>query len=137
MVPLMGTRRVDWTLIILAIVVAFGCDGGGCGGCAGVEPIPGGFQAAKRNPNAAQVRVSSGAIAKIEANPAGSRGPLVGGATNCVIEFNIPASCGGNAEICCVNNQPAATCGPLLIDLVTKSPAGQAGDGPRLELNPV
>jgi MYXO-CTERM domain-containing protein len=132
-----GTRaRFDGSILLAALVVAVGCSGDGCGGCAGMEPIPGGFPADKRNQHAAQVRVSSGAIAKIEANPAGFLGPLVGGATNGVIEFNIPASCGGNVEICCVGGQPQATCGPLLIDLVTKSPAGQPGDGQRLELNP-
>ena len=128
----MGTRhRVDWLVVITAILFAVGCSGGGCGGCAGMEPTPGGFPVAKRSPNAVQLRVSSTALAKISANPAAIIGPLVGGAMNGVIDFNVPASCGGSTEICCVNNMPQANCGPLSIDLVLR-----AGDQPRLVLTP-
>src|SRR5687768_11744019 len=117
---MMGTqkiRRVDWVVVLTALVLAVGCSGGGCGSCAGMEPIPGGFQAAKRNNNAVQIRVADSLFTKIEADPAGFIGPLAGGAMNGVVEFNIPASCGGSVEICCNNGVPAATCGPLLIDL--------------------
>ena len=131
-----GIARFDGIALLVAIVAAVGCSGDGCGGCAGTEPIPGGFPADKRNANALQMRVSSGALAKIAANPAAVIGPLVGGATNGVIEFNIPASCGGSTEICCNNGVPEPVCGPLLIDLVTKSPSG-AGSEPRLTLTPV
>ena len=128
-----NSRRVDWVVAITAIVFAVSCSGGGgCGGC-GFEPIPGGFPAAKRETNAAQVRVSSTALAKIAADPAAIIGGLVGGAGSMpgVVEFNVPASC-GDPKICCVNNVPAATCGPLVIDLV-KRPT----DPPRLVLTPV
>ncbi|MDB4963699.1 MAG: hypothetical protein JWP01_3698 [Myxococcales bacterium] len=124
-------RRIDWVVAITSIVFAVSCSGGGCGGCAQLEPIPGGFPVAKREPNAAQVRVTSTALAKIAADPASIIGPLVGGAMNGVIEFPVPASC-GDPKICCVNNMPAATCGPLEIDLV-KRPT----DSARLVLTPV
>ncbi|MDQ3338126.1 MAG: hypothetical protein M4D80_23420 [Myxococcota bacterium] len=127
----MGRRRIDWFVVITAILFAVGCSGGGCGGCAGMEPTPGGFPVAKRNPNAVQLRVTNTALAKISANPAAIIGPLVGGAMNGVIDFNVPASCGGSTEICCVNNMPQATCGPLSIDLVLRT-----GDQPRLVLTP-
>jgi len=125
-------RRIDWVVVIASLVFAVSCSGGGCGGCDGMEPIPGGFPVDKRQPNAAQVRVSSTALTKISADPAAILGPLIGGAMNGTIEFAIPASCGGNPEVCCVNGMPATTCGPLEIDL-----AQRAGDPPRLTLTPV
>jgi len=124
-------RRVDWVVAITSIVFAVSCSGGGCGGC-GFEPIPGGFPTAKREANAGQVRLSSTALAKIAADPASIIGGLVGGTTMPgIIEFPIPASC-GDPKICCVNNVPQATCGPLVIDLV-KRPTDPA----RLVLTPV
>jgi MYXO-CTERM domain-containing protein len=132
MVATMGTRRIDWIVVLTALAFAVGCSGGGCGGCAGMEPIPGGFVPAKRNANAVQLRISDAALAKISADPAAIIGPLVGGAMNGVIDFNVPASCGGGTEICCVNGQPAATCGPISIDLVKRT-----NDAPRLALTPV
>nr|MBA3817392.1 hypothetical protein [Deltaproteobacteria bacterium] len=131
----MGTvkiRRVDWVMVITALLFAVGCGGGGCGGCAGMEPTPGGFPVAQRTPNAVQLRVTDGALAKVTADPAAIIGPLVGNAMNGVIEFNVPASCGGSTEICCVNNMPQAVCGPLQIDLVKR-----ATDAARLVLAPV
>lgn len=124
--------RIDWLLVVTALFFAYGC-GGGCGGCAGMEPIPGGFPAAERTPNAGQVRITQSAIAKVTADPAGVLGPLAGaGATNGVIDFPIPPSCGGNPSICCPNGQPSATCGPMAIDLNQ-----QTGDAARLAITPV
>ncbi len=125
-------RRVDWVVAITSIVFAVSCSGGGCGGC-GFEPIPGGFPAAKREANAAQVRVSQTALTKIAADPAAILGGLVGGGGGMpgVIEFPVPASC-GDPKICCVNNVPQATCGPIEIDL-NKRPTDPA----RLVLTPV
>ena len=97
-----------------------------------MEPTPGGFPVAKRNPNAVQLRVTQSGLGKITADPAAVIGPLVGNAMNGVIDFNVPASCGGSTEICCVNNMPQATCGPIAIDLVQR-----AGDPARLVLTPV
>ncbi|MBL0220099.1 MAG: hypothetical protein IPQ07_40305 [Myxococcales bacterium] len=127
----MNNRRYDWVVVITAIVIALSGCGGGCGGC-GMQSIPGGFPAAKRSPNAGQIRITPTALAAISADPAKVIGPLVGNAMNGVIDFNVPGSCGGNPEICCVNNVPSATCGPLQIDLV-KRPTDQ----PRLVLTPV
>jgi len=124
--------RPDWVIVLTAMLFAVGCSGGGCGGCAALEPTPGGFPVAKRTPNAVQARVTNSAIAKITADPAAIIGPLVGNAMNGVIDFNVPASCGGDPEICCVNGVPQATCGPLAIDLVQR-----AGDQPRLAVTPV
>lgn len=115
-------------LASLAIALS-GC-GGGCGGC-GMQPIPGGFPVAKRGANAGQIRVTPTALAAITSDPAKIIGGLVGTSMNGVITFNVPGSCGGNPEICCVNNQPSATCGPLEIDLVKR-----ATDEPRLVLTP-
>ncbi|MBA3395443.1 MAG: hypothetical protein H0T89_22535 [Deltaproteobacteria bacterium] len=128
--PKLIRPQINWVVVITALLFAMGCSGG-CGGCAGMEPIPGGFTAAKRVPNAAQLRVTDGALAKISADPASVIGPLVGGAMNGIVEFNVPASCGGSTEVCCVNNVPQPTCGPLAIDLVKRA------TDPALVLTPV
>ena len=120
--------RIDWFVVITAVFLAVGCGGGGCGGCAGMEPIPGGFPSAQRHPNAAQIRVTPTALAKITADPAGIIGPLAGGgAMNGVIEFPV-ASC---PDICCANNQIIPNCGPIEINLNKL-----AGDADRLALTP-
>src|SRR5439155_5826216 len=95
----------------------FGCSGGGCGGCFSLEPIPGGFDPAKRAPNAVQARVSQSGFAVLTADPAKVIGPLLGGATNGVIKFPAPASCGGSTPICCPGGTPNNNCGPIDIDL--------------------
>lgn len=125
-------RRLDWAAVLVAAGFAVGCGGGGCGGCDAMEPIPGGFPAAERVPNAAQIRVSQSALARIAADPAGIIAPLVGNAMNGVIEFDIPASCGSDPTVCCQGGTPSATCGPLEIDLVQRT-----NDAPRLALTPV
>ncbi|MBX3159413.1 MAG: hypothetical protein KF773_25810 [Deltaproteobacteria bacterium] len=126
-------RRIDLIVVALAIGLAFGCGGGGCGGCAGMEPIPGGFDPSKRTPNAVQVRVTQTGLAAITADPAALIGGLAGGGggTPGVIEFSAPASCGGSTPICCPNGQPVSPCGPIKIDLNQ-----QPGDQPRMELRP-
>ncbi|HET9987080.1 MAG TPA: hypothetical protein VFQ65_01135, partial [Kofleriaceae bacterium] len=118
-------------MIAVAIVIASGGCGGGCSGC-GITPIPGGFPNAKRTVNAGQVRVSNSGIAQITKDPAAVLGPLIGGATNGVIEFPAPVSCGGSTPLCCDDNGNAIpNCGPIDIDLNQ-----QAGDQPRLVLAP-
>jgi hypothetical protein len=129
--PLAYVRRVNWFVIAVAIVIASGGCGGGCSGC-GITPIPGGFALAKRTVNAGQVRVSTSGIAKITADPAAVLGPLIGGATNGVIEFPAPVSCGGSTPLCCDDNGNAIpNCGPIDIDLNQRT-----GDSPRLVLAP-
>ncbi len=122
--------RIDLFVVITSIVFAVSCGGGGCGGCAAFEPIPGGFPAAKRNPNAAQVRVSRTGLDAIERDPAGLLGTIGGGMAG-VLKFNAPANCGGSTPICCPGGNPQNPCGPIDIDLNK-----QAGDLPRLELKP-
>src|ERR1044071_7005382 len=95
-----GGKIYSW-LALGAFVLALsaGC-GGGCGGCNTFEPIPGGgFPAAKRTPNAGQLRVTSSGLAAIEADPAAVLGS-VGGAQNGVLKFDAPASCGGQTALC-------------------------------------
>src|SRR5262245_14138003 len=103
-------RRHDWIVVLASLAIAVSGCGGGCGGC-GIQPIPGGFPVAKRTPNAGQIRVTPTALSAITSDPAAIIGGLVGNAMNGVITFNVPGSCGGNPEICCVNNMPSATCG--------------------------
>ena len=126
----MKAPRIDLFFVITSIVFAVSCGGGGCGGCSTFEPIPGGFPAAKRNPNAAQVRVTQAGLSAIEADPAGLLG-TIGGAMAGVLKFNAPANCGGTTPICCPGGNPVSPCGPIAIDLNQ-----QQGDLPRLELNP-
>ncbi|MGN6110839.1 MAG: MYXO-CTERM sorting domain-containing protein [Kofleriaceae bacterium] len=125
----MRVRRLDWVVVAIAVLLTTGC-GGGCGGCSGFEPIPGGFPSDQRNPNAVQVRVTQGGLAAIAADPAALLGTL-GAGMNGVISFNAPASCGGSTPICCPNGNPVDPCGPINIDL-NQYP----GDAPRLELRP-
>lgn len=120
--------RPDWIVIAVAFF-AMSCSGGGCGGCGGMEPIPGGFPAAKRHGNAGQVRLSQSGLATLTADPAALVSSLLG--SSGPLSFNIPGSCGADPQICCVNNMVTPTCGPLNIDLTQ-----QAGDDPRLVLAP-
>ncbi len=121
--------RIDWIVIAVAFF-AMSCSGGGCGGCASMQPIPGGFVAAKRHPNAAQLRLATSALAKLEADPATLVGSLLGSGSG-PVTFNIPGNCGADPQICCVNGMVTPTCGPLNVDL-TKHP----GDDARLVLAP-
>ncbi|HEY1554519.1 MAG TPA: hypothetical protein VGF94_06760 [Kofleriaceae bacterium] len=112
---------------------AVSCSGGGCGGCTTFQPIPGGFDPAKREANAVQARVTSSAISVIESNPATIVGGLLGTATNGIITFSVPSSCAGNPYVCCdSSNNPVQPCGPLDIDLNRHS-----GDPQVLVLDPV
>lgn len=127
---MMNNRRVDWFVLFVAALIATGGCGGGCDSC-GMQPIPGGFPSEKRTSEAVQVRITPTGLAKITADPAGVIGPLVGDAMNGKINFPVPASCGGDTEICCVNNMPSSMCGPLEIDL------NRVGnEAPRLEIVP-
>jgi hypothetical protein len=125
-------RRSALSAIIVAsaTVLAFSCSGSsGCSGC-GVQPIPGGFAAAKRNANAGQIRLTTSALTTIESNPAQLLGGLLGsGGSNGVIAYPI-VSCGSTA-VCCSGNTAIPNCGPIDIDLTD-----HAGDLPRLELVP-
>ncbi|HEX7704448.1 MAG TPA: hypothetical protein VF403_27100, partial [Kofleriaceae bacterium] len=130
MKPFAYFRRVHWFVVIVAILIAGGCGGGGCSGC-GITPIPGGFNFAKRTSNAGQVRVSTSGIAVITKDPAALLGPLLGTGSGGVIEFPAPVTCTGT-KICCDDNGNAIpNCGPIDIDL-TKMP----GDADRLSLTP-
>ncbi len=124
-------RRVNWVVIAASLVFAVSCGGGGCGGCASFEPIPGGFPAAERNPNAVQVRVSQTGIAAITADPAKLITALAGG-MNGVLAFNAPVNCSGNTPTCCPGGQPQNPCGPVNIDFNLFP-----GDQPRLVVTPV
>src|SRR5262245_10614411 len=104
--------RFDWLVVVTAILSAFGCGGGGCGGCAGIEPIPGGYPSAERHANAAQLRVTHSALAKIAADPAALIGGLAGGANSGVVTFPVPASCSGTAHLCCPGGVANNNCGP-------------------------
>ncbi|MGE0548019.1 MAG: hypothetical protein AB7O24_11780 [Kofleriaceae bacterium] len=126
-------RRLQSIVGFVTLVVVASCQGfGSCGGCATVEPIPGGFPVNKRVANATQVRLSSTALDKLEADPAGIVGPLFGTGANGAVEFPVPANCGSSPSICCPGGTPNPACGPLEIDLAKRN-----GDEPRLELVPL
>ena len=112
--------------VLLFSIVLAGCSGNGCS-C--LTTIPGGFPAAEREPNAAQVRVSQTGLAAITADPAALIGALVGGMG---LTFDVPANCGGSPSTCCPGGNPVSPCGPIVIDLVA-----QPGDQPRLVVTPV
>jgi hypothetical protein len=110
--------------VVAAVVASSGCGGG----CSSLEPIPGGFPAAARTPNAAQVRVSQSGLATVAADPAALLGGLLGGSG---LSFDVPSSCGGSPAVCCPGGNPQSPCGPVVIDLVARP-----GDAPRMELRP-
>jgi hypothetical protein len=124
----MMRARIDWLVVAVALLFSFGC-GGGCTGC-GMEPIPGGFPSAKRNPNAGQIRLTQSGLAAVSSNPAALLSGL-GGGMNGTLDFNVPANCGGSTPVCCPGGQPKNPCGPINIDVKS-----YPGDLPRLELRP-
>lgn len=126
---MMNLRRLDWIVVVACLLLGFGC-GGGCGGC-GMTPIPGGFPSAKRTLNAGQVRVTSSGLAAVSSDPAALIGSLAGSGSGGVIQFNVPASCGGSTPVCCPGGVAQNPCGPINIDL-SKHP----GDSARLVLAP-
>jgi uncharacterized protein (TIGR03382 family) len=126
----MRVTRFDWFVVFTALFFAVSCSGSGCGGCGGMTPIPGGFNAAKRHANAGQIRLSQTGLAAVSADPAALLGSL-GSAMNGVLKFNVPASCSGSTPICCPGGNPVANCGPLDIDV-----SKHTGDTPRLVLAP-
>ena len=109
---------------LVAAAIASGCAGDGCS-C--MQPIPGGFPAAERTPNAAQVRVSSTGVAAITSDPQA----LIEGLTGGPLTFDVPASCDGTPTTCCPGGNPVSPCGPIVIDL-----AAQPDDEPRLVVTP-
>lgn len=121
-----ATRRRGITpvLYVFAAILA-GCSGDGCS-C--MQPIPGGFPAAERTANAAQIRVSQTGLAAVTADPAA----LIEGVTGGPLQFDVPANCSGSPSTCCPGGNPVSPCGPIVIDLVR-----QAGDQPRLVVTPV
>ncbi len=125
----MRVSRIDWIVISVAFF-AMSCSGGGCGGCGSMEPIPGGFVAAKRHANAGQLRLTQTALTNLESDPASLVGQLLGSGSG-PITFNIPGSCGADPQICCVNGVVTPTCGPLDVDLTL-----HPGDDARLVLAP-
>ena len=78
---------------ILAIVAA--CGGGQS--CSCLKPLPNGFPAEKRAPNAIQARVSPQGIQFLQANI----GTLVSGLIPGGLSFAIPPTCSGATQICC------------------------------------
>jgi len=122
-----SSARTVVVAVLLVFGFGFGC-GGGCGGCGGMTPIPGGFPSEKRNDNAVQVRVSQSGLAAVAADPAALVSAALGGGP---LEFSVPASCGGSPAVCCPGGNPVSPCGPLQIDLDARP-----GDLPRLELRP-
>jgi len=126
----MKSLRLDWFVVVTSIVLSVSCSGGGCGGCAALEPTPGGFPAAKRTPNASQLRVSSSGFTAITANPGTLLGSILGGGAGGVVKFNAPVNCGGTIPTCCPGGRAKTPCGPIDIDLQTP------GTAPRLELRP-
>src|SRR5207244_2303802 len=92
-----------------------------------------GFPADKRNPNAAQLRVSQSGFTKITANPGAIVDGLTGGGGSGTIEFPVPANCGGQTPVCCPGGSPKPNCGPIDIDITTHAD----DNGDRLELKPI
>ncbi|HVV84131.1 MAG TPA: hypothetical protein VHE35_13745 [Kofleriaceae bacterium] len=122
-------RRAWWpspALLVFAVLSSVGCGGQGCS-C--LAPIPGGFPAAQRTGNAGQIRLTQTGLASLTADPAALLSAVTGGGP---LEFDVPASCGGNPAVCCPGGNPVSPCGPIVIDLTA-----HPGDMPRLELHPV
>lgn len=118
---LASRTRHQVALLVLSVLIAGGCAGGGCS-C--MQPSPNGFPSTERTPNAIQVRLSESGVSFLEANATTVIESLVPGGLTFPVE-----TCGGNPEVCCM--AAPGTCGPIAVDL-----APQPGDAPRLEINP-
>src|SRR5690348_6373763 len=121
----MRVTRFDLLVVITAPFFAVSGCGGGCSGC-GMAPIPGGFSATKRAPNAGQIRIAKKGLDAVSTN-AGALVGALGGGSNGMLSFNVPATCGGSTPVCCPGGNPQNPCGPIDID-VTQHP----GDSARL-----
>jgi hypothetical protein len=108
--------------VALFLFILSGCGGEGCS-C--MTPLPNGFPAELRQPNAAQARLSESGLTFVENNIGSLAGSLLPGGTT----FNIPPACSGSTPACCSDGS-GDTC-RLSLDLVA-----QPGDSPRLELTP-
>src|SRR5258706_4478607 len=78
---------------------------GACGGqsCSCLTPIRGGFPTDGRpHENAMQIRVTQGALDYLNANAK----TLVGALLPMGSKFDIPPSCGGKNDTCCLNGKP-------------------------------
>lgn len=120
-VQMLTTNRF---VLVFALLLA-GCSGNGCS-C--LTATPGGFPSAEREPNAAQVRVSSTGLAAVTADP----GALIAALTGGPLTFDVPENCGGSPSTCCPGGNPVTPCGPIEIDLELRP-----GDQPRLVVQPV
>lgn len=90
-----------------------------------MSPLPNGFPADRRQPNAAQARLSESGLSFVENNIAGLAGALIPGGTT----FSVPPDCAGSTPVCCSDGSPD-TCS-IDLDLHPR-----AGDQPRAELTP-
>ncbi len=92
-----------------------------CGGqsCSCLTPIKGGFPTdGRRHENAMQIRLTQGALDYLNANAKS----LVGALLPMGQTFDIPPSCGGQNEVCCLNGQPQMCAMDIDVQSVTLTP---------------
>lgn len=96
------------SLVAIFTLTLFACGGGGCSGCesCGITPIPGGYPAAERIDNSAQMRLSSSGITFVEDNIGGIVSTLLPDG----LDFPIPRSSTDVAIIGAVTICPADNC---------------------------
>jgi hypothetical protein len=105
-------HRFRHVFLIVSLLLVASCSGGGCGGCAGGTPLPGGFPTDKAVENAASVRLSRPGLDFLEKE----LGPIAAsalGAKNGIMQIGIPESpinaSGLSGKICPGGPDPAAT----------------------------
>jgi hypothetical protein len=111
--PRISTRKrppatASWIrhfVAIFVVLVAAGCGGGGCSGCAcaGVTPLAEGFKPEKRVENSGSVRITDSGVAFLQSNIGTLASGLLGsGSQNGVLTFNVPEVSGdtGGCPFC-------------------------------------
>jgi hypothetical protein len=97
-------RLLKHIVALFVLLIVAGCAGGGCGsgcsGCAGVEPLPAGFEPKARIENAGSVRLTSSGMSFLQQNLGTLAGTLIsGGAMGGVITFPVPPTSGSQFGI--------------------------------------
>ncbi|MBW2525473.1 MAG: hypothetical protein JRI23_14905, partial [Deltaproteobacteria bacterium] len=90
-------RLVKHLVIIVAFILLASCTGGGCSGCAcaGINPLPSGFEAEQRIENAAALRLTDSGLGFLEQNLGALAGQFIGdGSGSGTITFPIPSQNG-------------------------------------------
>lgn len=84
-------------LVVIPACSGSGC-GGGCNGCGGITPLPGGFVSKERIENGAAVRITAKGLQFLSQNLGTIAGKVAGGGSG-ALSFQVPTSSGSTGPI--------------------------------------